>query len=99
MPMIDDAALVAQAAAEMAALDRTLTYVLRPIAALRLAAVMQLSLRHPGVEGENREATVAFIEHVRRYFAGAPSVLEILRRGDDPARDHEIVTLPPARPH
>jgi hypothetical protein len=81
-----DQTLLANAAKEMEQRKATLTYVLKPIAALRLAAVLQLALRHPGLDADNRAVAVAVVENIRRFFADAPAVLELLRRGDVPGR-------------
>jgi hypothetical protein len=81
--------LLAAMLGELAEREAPLTVVLRPVSALHLAGLLQLALRHPGTstsEAHHRIA-VTFIEHVRAYFAGAPAVLEVLRRGDDPAYD------------
>jgi hypothetical protein len=86
----DDETLVLEGAAELAELlehQGPLEFVLRPQTAFQLCALLQLALRHPGTTGETRRTAVTFIEHVRAYFADAPAVLEMLRRGDDPAYD------------
>lgn len=60
---------------------------LRPLSALHLAGLVQLALRHPQVDGHNREAGERFLSGVREYFADCPAVLDLLRRGDDPQED------------
>jgi hypothetical protein len=60
---------------------------LQPQSALQLAGVVQLALRHPQLQGVNRLAGERFLVGVRDYFADCPTVLEVLRRGDDPAED------------
>lgn len=79
----DEAQLVAAAADEMPR-EAPLEIVLRPSSAFALAALLQLALKHPGVQLQESSARTAtlFIEVVRHYFAGAPAVLELLRRGD-----------------
>jgi hypothetical protein len=63
--------------------------VLQPQSALQLAGVVQLALRHPGIADHtaSRDAALRFLSGVRQYFADCPTVLEVLRRGDDPAED------------
>jgi hypothetical protein len=60
---------------------------LQPQSALQLAGVVQLALRHPGLQGVSRLAAERFLAGVRNYFADCPAVLEVLRRGDDPSED------------
>jgi hypothetical protein len=60
---------------------------LQPQSALQLAGVVQLALRHPQLQGPNRVAAERFLTGVRDYFADSPTVLEVLRRGDDPSED------------
>jgi hypothetical protein len=83
----DNETLVLRSAAELLRYEHPLELVLRPVSAFQLCALLQLALRHPGTVGENQRAAITFIEHVRAYFADAPAVLEMLRRGDDPAYD------------
>jgi hypothetical protein len=59
-----------------------------PLAALQLAGVVQLAMRHPEFsESGSLDVARAFIEQLREYFEDAPAVLEVLRRGDDPRED------------
>lgn len=67
---------------------RAFTLVLRPLVALQLAGLLQLVRRHPELSDDNDRTAADVIEHVRQYFADAPSTLEVLRRGDDP--DHDV---------
>lgn len=60
---------------------------LSPLVAVQLAGLLQLALRREGTEADIRAAGREFLEAVREYFAECPAVLEVLRRGDDPARD------------
>ena len=87
-PRLDEQ-LVAAMAAEIAAREEPITLVLRPLSALHLAGLLQLALRHSGTRSSEAHYRVAvmFLEHVRGYFADAPAVLEVLRRGDDPTQD------------
>jgi hypothetical protein len=75
------------------------TVVLRPSSAFQLASLLQLALRHPGTAGAVRLVAVTFIEHVRQYFADAPTTSELLRQGFDPAFDRPsgAVTLTPSQ--
>lgn len=70
--------------AEMSRCETPIDMVLRPSSALQLAALLQLALRHPDVDGRSAGTAVTFIEHVREYFRSqdAPAVVEVLRRGD-----------------
>lgn len=89
---IGDRAIVARMADEMERKAEVLQLMLTPSSALQLAAVVQLVLRHPGLSGTNRSAGERFLVGVREYFADCPTVLEILRRGDDPAEDRPFTT-------
>lgn len=68
---------------------RPMELVLRPDAALSLAGLLQLVLRHPGIRDDAMARAVAdrFLEGVHEYFAECPAVLELLDQGDDPAED------------
>jgi hypothetical protein len=52
-----------------------------------IAAIMQLALRHPHLPPHARERAERFLAGARAYFAEYPTVLEAMRRGDDPAFD------------
>lgn len=84
----DDDALVRAMVPEVAAREAPIEFVLRPVSALHLAALLQIALCHPTVAASEKHQRIGrtFIEHVRAYYAGAPAVLEILRRGDRHAR-------------
>lgn len=88
----DDEALVREAATELEEHEAPIELVLRPLSAFQLCGLLQLALRHPGAVGENRRTALVFIEHVRRYFtdAGASAIVEMIRRGDDPAYDTHV---------
>jgi hypothetical protein len=64
-----------------------LALMLRPQSALELAGVVQLALRHRGLQGTTRVAAERFLAGVKDYFHDCPAVLEVLRRGDDPSED------------
>lgn len=80
----DDEDLLAAVAEEMARREAPIELVLRPTSALQLAGLLQLALRHPAIDPNTTRAAVMFLEHVRAYFADAPAVRELLRRGDRP---------------
>ena len=61
--------------------------VCQPITVFQLTGLLQLALRHPGVTPELRETGTRFLAAVREYFADCPAVLDVVRRGDDPAED------------
>ena len=85
-----DEALIAAAAIEMQDHEAPIELVLRPTSAFQLAALLQLTLRHPQIHAHSDNSTrtaLTFLEHVRAYFADAPAILEMLRRGDDPEHD------------
>jgi hypothetical protein len=84
-----EAELVDQMAVEMQRCETPIEIVLRPLSAFQLAGLLQLALRHPGVDGSAARTGRTFIDHVRGYFGDqrAPAVLEVLRRGDDPRED------------
>jgi len=88
-PAMDDDTLILTAAHEMGVRDATLEMVLQPPSAFQLAALIQLALRHPNIAARagSQRTGVMFLEHVRAYFADAPAILEMLRRGDDDRLD------------
>jgi hypothetical protein len=75
------------AAAEMQALSDPMGIALHPLSAFRIAAMLQLALRHPDLAGEHRAIAWSFLEAVREYFANCPTVLLMLDAGDDPTQD------------
>lgn len=60
---------------------------LRPETVFSLVALLQLALRHPNLPPNARETAERFVLHARAYFAACPTVLEAVRRGDDPRFD------------
>jgi len=60
-----------------------------PISMFRAVGILQLAARHPGLDENHRLFIRTFIEHARHFFEDCPSVLEIIRRGDDPAEDRD----------
>jgi hypothetical protein len=85
-----DAALLAQMVAEFRVIeDNPLRLELNPLVAVQLASLVQRGLRDTGLEVNTRDTGLGFLAGVRAYFAEAKAlaVLEVLRRGDAPARD------------
>jgi len=54
---------------------------------LRAVAVLQLATRHPRLDDGHRLFIRTFVEHARAFFADCPTVLDVIRRGDDPRED------------
>jgi hypothetical protein len=81
---LEEAALLANVAAELEATQPNLELTLAPASALQMAGLVQLALRHPGVSPNLRHTAGRYLGHVREYFAEAPAVLELLARGDRP---------------
>jgi hypothetical protein len=72
--------------------------VLTATGAVHLVGLLQLVLRHPAIGGSSRDTAIAIIEQVRVYFAGCPTTLAVIRRGDDPREDRRPDAPPDARP-
>jgi hypothetical protein len=85
--VIPDEQLVLAMAREIQQKPDFMALTLQPQSALQLAGVVQLALRHPGLQGPNRLAAERFLAGVREYFGDCPAVLDVLRRGDDPTED------------
>jgi hypothetical protein len=83
----DEAAMVQGMAKELMEREAPLTLVLRPITSIQIAGLLQLAMRHPGISPDLQRTGQTVLEHVRAFFADCPTVLEVLRRGDDPAHD------------
>lgn len=64
-----------------------LELVMRPLTVFNLCGLLQLLLRHPHLGDSSRQCAWVFLEHARAYFADCPTVLEVLRRGDNPKED------------
>lgn len=64
--------------------------VCRPLTVLHLAGALQLARRHPRFPPTHSETVDRFLTAAREYFADCPTVLEVLRRGDDPAYDRSL---------
>lgn len=84
----DDAAIAQAIAHEIwSKTPAPMELVLRPHTVFALVALLQLATRHPGPTDDIRAAADRFIAAAREYFADCPTVLEVIRRGDDPAED------------
>ena len=84
---MNDADLLDQLAEDFLHCQEMLHLAITPLTAFRLVGMLQLASRHRGPSADNREAVRWFIAHVRAHFAECPGVLEVIRRGDDPAHD------------
>lgn len=76
---------------EIASCEQPLEFAIAPLNAMQLAGLLQLALRHPGVEPNTRLAAATFIKAVRFYFRELPAISEVLRRG---YRDAGVFTCP-----
>jgi len=87
-----DAALIDRMIQEIRTLDEPFTVAFRPQTLLGLVGALQLAVRHPGVAQATATHQTAHqvVEAAREYFAACPTVLEIIRRGDDPAFDRPL---------
>ncbi len=57
-----------------------------PFTAFTVISALQLATRHPGMSEHQRSMIGAVIDGMRPWFAGTPGE-ELIRAGDDPARD------------
>jgi len=62
---------------------------LKPESALALAGVLQLALRHPGLQGYPLGVAAGLVTEIRAYFGAEAchTAVTILAAGDDPAQD------------
>src|SRR5262245_18456344 len=74
------------------ALLPALPLLLQPLQLLELAAALQLARRHPGLSAHPGIVRTIdrLLARLRQHCAACPAILEVLRRGDDPALDVEI---------
>jgi hypothetical protein len=89
--VIDETALIVTRMADelLAKVPTPMEIVFQPMTILELAGLVQLALRHPGVTPDHRHTASRFLNSIRLYFSDCPAVLEVLRLGDDPAKDRE----------
>jgi hypothetical protein len=59
----------------------------QPVTVLHIAGALQLARRHPQFPPLHDATVDRFLSAAREYFADCPTVLEVLRRGDDPTYD------------
>lgn len=83
---MDEKTIVTQMTVEMATMGGC-EFHFSPISMLRAVGLLQLVNRHPGIKDDERLFIRTFVEHGRRFFAHCPTVLEVIRRGDDPTQD------------
>jgi hypothetical protein len=65
----------------------TMDISLAPITVFQLTGLIQLAMRDPFLPQPAQEAGNRFLAAVREYFADCPTVLDVVRRGDNPAED------------
>jgi hypothetical protein len=82
-----DQLIVDLMACELAAKHQPMEAAFRPVTVFQLTAALQLALRHPNVPPDVRATVERFLKAVRVYFSDCPTVLDVVRRGDDPAED------------
>ena len=68
--------------------------VFRPESLLKLVSMVQLATRHPNIPNSLRASAATFIGGACEYFARCPTVLDVIRAGDDPRQDVIIPMLP-----
>jgi hypothetical protein len=57
--------------------------------AFRIAGLLQLVKRHPGLSQDNHYAATWFIAHVKQHFVDCPAVWQVLHMGDNPVNDRQ----------
>lgn len=87
--MKTDAEITAALVEELQSLAAPMEVVMKPDSVFALVALYQLALRHPDLSEHSapRAAGQRFVSAAREYFANCPTVLEIIRRGDDTQED------------
>ncbi len=83
----DAETLIRNSAIEMAGIDRTMGVEFRAQTVMEMVALLQLADRHPAIAPNLRATIRAFVDGARAYFEDCPAVLELIRRGDEPAFD------------
>jgi hypothetical protein len=84
---VPDEQITQQLVTELNAKQEPMELVLQPGTVFQLTALVQLACRHPHVSGAMREIADRVLAAVREYFADCPTVLDVVRRGDDPRQD------------
>jgi hypothetical protein len=87
---MDDVAITQRLAVELSwKAHEPMECVLQPLTVLQLVGALQLAQRHPHFADQETVAatTERFIAAAREYFSNCPAVLDVIRRGDDPACD------------
>lgn len=65
-------------------LGPALTVVMKPATAIAIAALVQLALRHPGIEGVAEVAPLGriFVHLCKRHFKDYPTISKVLAQGE-----------------
>jgi hypothetical protein len=56
----------------------------------RIVGLLQLASRHPQLDPSNVETIDKMVDAAREYFKDCPTVLDVIRRGGDPADDRVV---------
>jgi len=84
----DDAAIADTMAVEILSKAETpMEIAFHPLTVLQLTGLIQLACRHPDLSVEHHATAERWVRAAQQYFADAPTVLDVIRRGDDPAED------------
>jgi hypothetical protein len=86
-PPADDDAKIALAMAKELCQLGPMELGLKPETVFQLVGLLQLARRHPALSAELDATITLFVTGARAYFAACPVVLDVIRRGDDPAED------------
>jgi len=87
MALTPEDQVVSRLATELDAKNEPMELVLQPGTVFQLTALVQLACRHPHVSNAMRVTAERLLAAVREYFTDCPTVLEVVRRGDDPRQD------------
>jgi hypothetical protein len=82
----EDQAVAVWLGAELIALE-PMELGLKPESVFTLVGLVQLALRHPDLPAGPRAFGEQFVGAARAYFTGCPTVLDVIRKGDDPDYD------------
>jgi len=80
-------ALMVEEVRRVTALRGPAIFAVAPIDLFHLVGLVQLAGRHPELEASPTEAIARLVDAAREYFADCPTVLEVIRRGEDPEWD------------